>query len=71
MMALLAEGIACGIVLVSRHMLLGQTIFDLMTAAWFSIVLGKKAPNKLMFMCVLAVFTAIVFRVVYQNWVVF
>ena len=69
--ALLAEGIACGIVLFSKHMLLGQTIFDLMTAAWFSIVLGKKAPNKRMFLCALAAFTAIVFRVVYQNWVVF
>ena len=69
--ALLAEGIACGIVLVSRHMLLGQTIFDFMTAAWFSITLGKEAPNKFVFLCALAVFTAIVFRVIYQNWVVF
>ena len=39
--ALLAEGIACGIVLVSKHMLLGQTIFDLMAAACFYVVMGK------------------------------
>ena len=69
--ALLAEGISCGIILVSKHMLLGQTVFDLMAAAWFSIALGKKAPNKLVFLCALAAFTAIVFHVVYQNWVVF
>ena len=69
--ALLAEGIACGIVLFLKHMLLGQTIFDLAAAAWFSIALGKKAPNKFVFLCALAAFSAIVFRVVYMNWITF
>ena len=69
--ALLAEGIACAIVLVSKHMLLGQTIFDLTAAAWFSAVLGKKAPNKFVFAGTLAAFAAIVFSVVYLNWIAF
>lgn len=66
--ALLAEGIACGIVLFSKHMLLGQTIFDLMAAACFCVVMGKKASNKFVFRCALVMITAIVFHVVYQNW---
>lgn len=69
--ALLAEGIACGIILVSKHMLLGQTIFDLAAAAWFFVVMGKKAPNKFVFVGTLAAFAAIVFRVVYQNWIAY
>ena len=69
--ALLAEGIACGIVLMTRHMLLGQTLFDLMTATWLSAALGKKASNKFVFLCTLVVITAIVFHVVYQNWITF
>ena len=69
--ALLAEGIACGIVLASKHMLLGQTFFDLTAAAWFSAVMGKKAQNKLVFVGSLAACAAVVFRVVYQNWVTF
>ena len=69
--ALLAEGIACGIVLMTRHMLLGQTMFDFMAAAYFCVALGKKAQNKFVFLCTLVVITAIVFHVVYQNWVTF
>lgn len=69
--ALLAEGIACGIVLMTRHMLLGQTMFDLMAAAYFGVALGKKAQNKFVFLCALVVVAAIVFHVVYQNWVTF
>lgn len=68
--ALLAEGIACGILLFSKHMLLGQTIFDLAAAAWFTAALGKKAPNKLVFAGTLAAFAAGIFRVVYWKGIV-
>ena len=68
--ALLAEGIACGIVLVTRHMLLGQTLFDLSAAVWFSMVLGKKASDKTVFAIAIAGITATVFRVIYWNWVI-
>lgn len=69
--ALLAEGIACGIVLMTRHMLLGQTMFDLMAAASFCVVMGKKAQNKFVFLGALVEVAAIVSHVVYQNWVTF
>ena len=68
--ALLAEGIACGIVLVTRHMLLGQTLFDLSAAVWFCMVLGKKASDKTVFVIAIAGITATVFRVIYRNWVI-
>ena len=69
--ALLAEGIACGIILVSKHMLLGQTIFDLAAAAWFSIVLRKKASDKLVFAVAIAAITAMAFRFIYWDWLIF
>ena len=69
--ALLAEGIACGIVLMTRHMLLGQTMFDLMAAAYFCVAMGKKAPNKLIFTGTAAAVAVTVFCVVYRNWVTF
>ena len=69
--ALFAEGIACGIVLLSKNMLLGQTIFDLAAACWFSIELGKRAQNKWVFVSALVVFAAIVFLIFYQNWIIF
>ena len=68
--ALLAEGIACGIVLIAKHMLLGQTIFDLAAAVWFSIVLGKKASGKLVFAAAIAGIAAMVFRFLYRDWVI-
>ena len=55
----------------TRHMLLGQTMFDLMAAAGFCVVMGKKAQNKLVFLGTLVVVAAIVFHVVYQNWIPF
>ena len=69
--ALLAEGIACGIVLMTRHILLGQTMFDLMATAYFCVVMGKRAQKKFVFLGTLIVVTPIVFHVVYQNWVTF
>lgn len=69
--ALLAEEIACGILLMTRHMLLGQTIFDLAAAAWFTSVMGKRARNKFVFLCTLAAVTAMVFHIVYQKWITF
>lgn len=65
--ALLAEAIACASVLVTRRMLLGQTIFDLAAAAWFFAALGKKAPNKFVFAGTFAAFSALVFCVVYGR----
>lgn len=69
--ALLAEGIACGIVLVTRHMLLGQAVFDFAVAAWFSIFLGKKAPSKLTFTGTVAAVAVMVFFIIYRNWITF
>ena len=63
--SLLAEGIACGIILFTHRMLLAQTIFDLAFAAWFAIVLGKKAERKCVFAMTLAASTALLFFIVY------
>ena len=41
--SLLAEGIACGIVLFAYRMLLAQTLFDLAFAAWFAMTLAASA----------------------------
>ena len=65
--ALLAEGIACGIVLFACRMLLAQTIFDLGFAAWFAIVLGKKAARKWVFAMTLAASAALLFFMVYWS----
>ena len=65
--ALLAEGIACGIVLIACRMLLAQTIFDLGFAAWFAIVLGKKAERKSVFAMSLATSTLLLFFTVYWS----
>lgn len=65
--ALLAEGIACGIVLFSCRMLLAQTIFDLGFAAWFAIVLGKKAERKSVFAISLATSTLLLVFTVYWS----
>ena len=65
--ALLAEGIACGIVLFACRMLLAQTIFDLGFAAWFAIVLGKKAERKSVFAMSLATSTLLLFFTVYWS----
>lgn len=65
--ALLAEGIACGIILFTHRMLLAQTIFDLGFAAWFAIVLGKKAERKSVFAMSLATSTLLLFFTVYWS----
>ena len=65
--ALLAEGIACGIILFTHHMLLAQTIFDLGFAAWFTIILGKKAERKSVFAMTLDTSTLLLFFTVYWS----
>ena len=69
--ALAAEGIACGIILAARHMLLGQTIFDLAAGALLFFVLGRKASNKLVFALTAAVIAAMVLRGIYRSRVIF
>lgn len=69
--ALFAEGIACGIVLVTRHMLLGQMAFDFVSAAWFCAAMGKKAQNKLIFTGTVAAIAVMVFFIIYRNWITF
>lgn len=69
--ALFAEGIACGIILVLRHMLLGQTLFDLACGVWLYSILGKKSPNKLVFTIAALAAAAMALCVVYRNWIIF
>ena len=65
--AMLAEGIACGIILFAHRMLLAQTIFDLAFAAWFAIILGKKAERKSIFAVTLAASAVLLLFIVYRS----
>ena len=59
--AMLAEAIACLIVLWKRKMLLGQTIFDLVFTAIFGVLLYWKAKSKLLFFLTLVIAAGIMF----------
>lgn len=65
---MLAEGIACFIVLWNRKMLLGQTLFDFTFAVIFGILLYRKAKNKTAFFLALTVVTGLAFLWIYRPF---
>lgn len=65
---LLAEAAGCLFVLITRHMLLGQTLFDMTSALLFGVGLFRKAPNKVLYSVSLLLMAAIVFYVVYKPF---
>ena len=66
--AMLAEGIGCWFVLINRHMLLAQTVFDSLFALLFGIVFFKKTDNRVLYFATVFVVTALVFFVVYKPF---
>lgn len=67
---LLAEGIGCLVMLFNIHMLLAQTIFDLLFALWFGIALYRRAKNKMLYIVTIAVVTIAVFWLLYRPFVI-
>ena len=65
---MLAEAVACLIVLCNSHMLLAQTIFDIVFGLFFGIKLYKKAYNKILYTGTVAVVTALVFLLMYKPF---
>ena len=65
---MLAEAIACLIVLWKRKMLLGQTIFDFIFAVIFGVLLYWKAKSKLLFFLTLVTATGIMFFLIYRPY---
>lgn len=65
---MLAEAVACLIVLCNSHMLLAQTIFDIVFGLFFGIKLYKKAYNKILYTGTVAVITALVFLLMYKPF---
>ena len=68
--ALLAEGAACGWILLTRRMLLAQTVFDLAFAGWFAVGLGRRAAKKWAFCLTLGLAAALVYFAVYRQGMV-
>lgn len=62
---MLAEGICCVFMLVNKHMLLGQTLFDFTFALIFGILSYRKAKNRILYFGTIIVVTLLVFGVVY------
>lgn len=65
---MLAEAIGCFLVLINRHMLLGQTLFDFLFALLFGIILFRRANNKVLYIITLCAVTALVFLLVYKPF---
>lgn len=65
---MLAEAAGCLLVLINRHMLLGQTLFDFAFALLFGIGLFRKAKNKILYLASMLLMTALVFSVVYKPF---
>ena len=65
---MLAEAIACLIVLWKRKILLGQTIFDFVFAVIFGVLLYWKAKSKLLFFLTLVTATGIMFFLIYRPY---
>lgn len=68
---MLAEAIGCLCVLVNRHMLLGQTLFDFLFALLFGILLFKRANNKIMYIITMGGVTTLVFLLVYKPFLLY
>lgn len=65
---MLAEAVACLIVLYNSRMLLAQTIFDVAFGLLFAIGLYKKAYNKILYIGSVVIVAALVFLLVYKPF---
>lgn len=65
---LLAETAGCLFVLITRHMLLGQTLFDAASALLFGVGLFRKAQNKVLYGVSLLLVAALVFYILYKPF---
>lgn len=65
---MLAEAVACLLMLANRRMLLMQTLFDFVFAFIFLLLLYKKAHYKAIYFGTVGVVAIIVFLVVYQPF---
>lgn len=65
---LLAEALACLLVLLNRHMLLGQTLFDFAFGLLFGVGLFRQASNKVVYLLTLLLVVMVVFFKVYQPF---
>lgn len=65
---MLAEAVACLIVLHSNHMLLAQTIFDIVFGLLFGIEFYRKAYNKMFYIGTVISVAVLVFLVVYKPF---
>ena len=66
--AMLAEAIACSIVLWKQKMFLGQTLFDFIFAVILGALLYWKARNRILFFFTLVITTGLVFFLVYRPY---
>lgn len=67
---MLAEAIGCFIVLINRHMLLGQTLFDFLFALLFGVTLFKRANNKVLYIITMGIVTSLVFLLIYKPFLI-
>lgn len=65
---MLAEAVACLILLCNSHMLLAQTIFDITFGLLFGVWLYKKAYNKMLYIGTIIVVALLVFLLVYKPF---
>lgn len=65
---MLAEAVACLIVLCNSHMLLAQTIFDIAFGLLFGILMYKKAYNKMLYIGTMIIVALLVFLLVYKPF---
>ncbi len=65
---MLAEAVACLIVLRNSHMLLAQTIFDFAFGLLFGVWLYKRACNKMLYIGTVIIVTVLVFLLVYKPF---
>ena len=65
---MLAETIACSIVLWKQKMFLGQTLFDFIFAVIFGVLLYWKAKSKILFFFTLVIATGITFFLIYRPY---
>lgn len=65
---LIAEFMGCLIVLINHQMFLAQTLFDLVFALLFGVVLFKKAPNKIAYLGTLMIVSLTVYFLVYHPY---
>lgn len=66
---MLAEAIACSIVLWKQKILLGQTLFDFIFAVILGVLLYCKAENRILFFFTLVIATAATFFLIYQPYI--